>query len=648
MNVIINNEDEKFNGINSIVFYSSNDPVKILHKYSSDKITNSDFIEYGVTTLLEKSKFNSNDLINYLDDNCREIFGYDPDDLSKVVDNYILPTNSSSNTPLPSNVGFFGSKTIQKNVLIVFEAPENVDYITLREEIGLNSETCGTKDNYKIRLKLNEEETNSNKVIFITLTLETYDTPKLLVTYNIWRYDINANRNKSKYTLRNDEFFSTVSGVDLIKEKENRILIDKSSGSIVGYDNIASDTPILNKKIAKWKDNKIFNPKVVYKIGDIVEYGKYKDGEEIKPYKYISLNNNNLGNTPPFSNKWILENKFSEFLTTKVNINVFPENSAETQPSGFFSLSKNANSCVFKIKYNPGYKLDTTIPNYISSGSTSLTDYASGYEGNGFYEIRLNGDTMWRTSLLNNRSITFTLKSIDYSLYFVDSFDTTNPSSITRAVYYSNDGGNSWSSNLLPIGNTNEYRNPANVPFNSETLIKVEYEVSNHCNITQPVIASGTTGDGNEESREIEIQTDGTKYYFIDKLSYVGSTKYNVYITREVKSIRITGDLKYLEINKIFREEKYGEPIDIRFYKDTNYKSEFYVHPKVYINGKMIQWVGNGQVPSYITNPLNWNVGKFDMTTEEIQIDGRTEILYNITGTCEENYDIQIKVKNDN
>jgi hypothetical protein len=661
MNVIINNSEEKFNGINSIVFYKQENnvstAVKILHKYSNDKIVNSDFIEYGVTSLVEKSKFNSNDLIDYLDNDCKEIFGSDPDDLSKMVNNYILPTNSSSVTPPSVNYGYFGAKTIQKNVLLTFEAPEGIDCITLREDIGLKLEDCGSKDNYKIQLNLNREEVSSSKVIFITLTLETYDTPKLTVTYNIWRYDINANRNKPNYTLRNDEFYSTGNGTCIIGEKDDRLLVDKSSGTLVGYDNVPTNTPILDKKIAKWKNNKTYNPKTVYNIGDIVEYGRYKakvnNLEVLKPFRYISLRNNNIGNNPQFSNKWILEDKFTDYLTTKINISVNPANSAETYPSGFFSLSKNATSCVFKIKYNPGYELDVTDSNYVSSGGDSLTDYASGYEGDGFYEVKLNNrDTKneaesvgWRTKLLNTRSITFSLKSIDYELNIVESIDSSNPA--TKTVYYSNNNGENWTV-LQRVDN--KYKNPSGVSFNINTLIKVEYRVDSHSEITKPVIASGLTGNGIKESKELPIQTEerggNTYYYFIDKLSFVGSTTYSVSITREIHNVRITGDLKYLEINKIFIEEKYGEPIVIKFYKDTNYKTDstFLVNPKVYINGKMIQWIGRGQIPPY----LNPDHCEFTMNVQEIEIDGRTELMYIVEGICKEDYNIQIKAKNDN
>ena len=346
-------------------------------------------------------------------------------------------------------------------------------------------------------------------------------------------------------------------------------------------------------------------------------------------------------------------NKFTDYLTTKVNISVNPENSAETYPSGFFSLSKNATSCVFKIKYNPGYKLNVETPGYVSTGSYSLTDYASGYEGNGFYEVRLNNKDIgteaekvdWRTKLLETRSITFHLDSIDYELNIMENTDSSTPA--TKTVYYSNDNGNTWI--VLPRID-NKYKNPSGVSFNIDTLIKVEYSVNNHSEITEPVIASGITGDGAVESKELPIQTEerggNTYYYFIDKLSFIGSTTYIVSITREIYNTRITGDLKYLEINKIFIEEKYGDPIIIKFYKDTNYKTDstFLTNPKVYINGKMIQWVSRDQNPPYI-NPDHCD---FTMDVQEIEIDGRTELMYIVEGICKENYNIQIKVKNDN
>ena len=288
----INNGDvDNFNGINSIVFYEDNSVKKILHKYSDNKIIDSDFIEYGITELIKKSKFNSDELINYLDEESKEIIGDNPDDLSKIEDNYFLPTNSNSRSSTDPTYGYFGSKTIQKNVLIVVKVPENVDFVCLRSEIGLELDNTGDKDNYTIQMELTPDEIPFNKVIFITLTLETYDTPKLNLTYNIWRDDNNANQNKPKYSLRNDEFFSTLNNINLIEEKDNRILFDKSSGSILGYEEVVENTPILNKRINRWRNNKKYNPKTVYKLGDIVEFGR---DEENKPYEYISLRNNNI------------------------------------------------------------------------------------------------------------------------------------------------------------------------------------------------------------------------------------------------------------------------------------------------------------------------------------------------------------------
>lgn len=653
----INNSDvENFNGINSIVFYEDNSVKKILHKYSDNKIIDSDFIEYGITELIKKSKFNSDELINYLDEESKEIIGNNPDDLSKIEDNYFLPTNSNSASSTDPIYGYFGSKTIQKNVLIVVKVPENIDFVCLRSEIGLKLDNTGDKDNYTIQLELTPDEIPFNKVIFITLTLETYNTPKLNLTYNIWRDDNNANQNKPKYSLRNDEFFSTLNNINLIEEKDNRILFDKSSGSILSYEEVVENTPILNKKINRWKNNKKYNPKTVYKLGDVVEFGR---DEENKPYEYISLRNNNVGNTPCFSSKWILSNKFNDYLTTKVNINVDPEGAANIEPNGFFSLAKDATECKFQLTCNPGYVIDYDNLAFIGNTNISNQSTSQGNEHTSEVIFTTSKDDTdsngWRQKLLKERTITFKLRGRDYTIYISDVRWISK-------IEYSEDGGDNWTMVELNNQTWSEYLSGNQNKFTfsnlkgGNILIRITYQpgFSSYDELIKPVIASGKLENGSEGSKTIQIINENGSYYFIDKLSFIDRTNYQVSITKVKHQVHITGGLKYLEIDKIFIEETHGNPFTFRFYKDTNYpqtsaecdEKGFWYNPKVYLGTSFIQMIDNGS-ESVCYNPGNI---PFNMTKTKITVNGNVVDLYTVT--CNSlNGDLDIKIetkKNDN
>jgi hypothetical protein len=154
---------------------------------------------------------------------------------------------------------------------------------------------------------------------------------------------------------------------------------------------------------------------------------------------------------------------------------------------------------------------------------------------------------------------------------------------------------------------------------------------------------------------EINEEVQMTKIMeFIDKLSFIDRTNYQVSITKVKHQVHITGGLKYLEIDKIFIEETHGNPFTFQFYKDTNYpqtsaecdEKGFWYNPKVYLGTSFIQMIDNGS-ESVCYNPGNI---PFNMTKTKITVNGNVVDLYTVT--CNGlNGDLDIKIetkKNDN
>lgn len=614
-------------GINFISLYNSdNQLAKQLKKYSDDKIIDSDFIEYGITSIIDKLKFNDEELINFYDDSVINEIGTSIDSLDKIENNYFLPTitTTGSHTQTPT-LGYFGSKSMQKQVLIVFEAGEGIKYADLQYKPTETDEPITA-----IKLEFEDHEINSRKVLFISLTLETYPQTTVNVSYNIWKEDKNANRNKNQYSLRNDEFYSTNGNLAVISGDE--MLFDTATNVLVGYNNEEIQTPLLNNRKSKWESHiNVYNPKLRYNIGDVVKYGKNN---------YVSLCENNLGNTPPLSSKWMLDEAFSEFLTTKVNIFVDPTDSAEVHPSGFISLNKNTNIYTFELDNLPGFDLKTENVEYlytINSDNThlSLVDYSQIKTTDGHHEVTIQGEVVLPTTeptavpvkvniwkyILENRNITFRLTAIPYTIIINDSM----PSGVTREVRINDVVTN----NLVNI-----------TGITSKTPIKVTYNnlPQKHCEIVDPVIATGVLGDGTTLSKSIEIQKDSTgKYFFEDTISFIGKTTYKVNIAKEIRTGRVTGDLKYLEVEKIFLEVSYGDRYYVRYYKAANYKPEFKTDPDILVRKSD----GTEKLIRYQIQQVNPD------PNYQFTLDNDTGI-YTFSGTCTGDFEIKIIVKDDN
>jgi hypothetical protein len=645
------NSESKLKGVNKIVFGETT-----LTKYNEDKLVNTDLIEYGFSALIEKIKYNNNRLLDFFDDTVFDLFDQNPKELSKLENNYIFPTVSNKEDTTNS-LNYFYVATIQKKTLIVFNVPENIDKVYVYgenegETPDITLEFGPVVENpLTYEEALQSDEVTSEKTIFMTLTLSEEDPTynSVNVTYYIWKNSINSNRNKNKYSLRNDEFFSSIYSSSIISDS-SQFRIDDSTGTLLcsnAEDSIISTTPILSLKKEQWGNNNVYNPKISYKLGDIVEFGRYKDNyEDIKPYKYISLCNNNINNTPCFSSKWILEDKFSDYLMTKINIIIYPEEAASITPEGSINISKDSDLLNFQVNYKPGYKLDIDSESgyasvsFVDDPENNITDNITGVITNAYCSLSV--DKAGIDKVLSKKQIIFKFKHTEYSLRF-NTYVNSVLENIRKRVEISQDSGNTWT-----IVNGNQSGSSYDgINVDSNTLIKVtllDISSENYLKVNQPIIASGVLGEDKMSNKAIELkQTEDTlSYYFIDSPSFVERTTYTINVSSILHETRVIGDLKYLEVEKIFIETQHNKSFKVRFYKAKNYKHELLATPRVNVLDE------SGNIIATLTKTVVFNdenivltdTNKFTYTQD------RSNNIYTLeVEKAEKNYVIQLICK---
>lgn len=182
----------------------------------------------------------------------------------------------------------------------------------------------GNLDYYNIEssdyIKISEDswlslcrEITSRKILKIVISPEGFLNKVLNLSRFAWDVSKNPNRNKNKYSLRNDEFWATRDFYKL--ETDSPILKDKRSGSIISTRKVEAyeSLPILNSKLSRL--GKRFSPNKVYKESETVL---------INDYIYSSLISGNLGENPVYSNYWKVT-KYFEPGDEDVYINNYQE-----------------------------------------------------------------------------------------------------------------------------------------------------------------------------------------------------------------------------------------------------------------------------------------------------------------------------------
>lgn len=383
---------------------------KIQYQGSKSKISNMDFAEYNFSYLIEKYKFNDNFLISYLDDQSKELVGKNIDDLEKV-ESTLFPTLRQTNGTSKYNYDYFGSALIANQSFLLFETPgrennlEGYYKIELYEDVldFNNSSKCfiehelleklgdkftdinipaititlgpenivknnpenlyypydpiltSRKDELSIvdYIKL-REEINCSKVVYLYLS-KNNEILELNLAYKSWIDSNNPNRNANKYTIRNDEYFSSRNNIDILENLEDSdFWFDGNSGTLVGnseYNHL--NCPLLRRKLSKIK-NESYSPYVRYNKGDVVKYGANPLGD---PYFWESLTDNNYHNDPFTNSNWIEHTKINNFFTRRINILIYPLGAGYSIPGGSITVNSENESVEFEIQSNVGYNI---------------------------------------------------------------------------------------------------------------------------------------------------------------------------------------------------------------------------------------------------------------------------------------------------
>lgn len=422
---------------------------------SNQNFPSINFAEYDFSYLVNKYKFDNKLLITELDRTSQELIGKNIDDTSKI-ERILFPTLIDD---IEENLEYFGSMKINSRNIFFFDIPENYTKIEIYDEI-INSnldpenttfieydylELAGLYEETRVKpsiiiylgpeykllnnptnmyyeddpmKKVSTREANegiresdikysrlideilSKKVVYLLLA-----TNNAVLDFNIalsaWNSNDNPNRNKWRYNIRNDEYYSVKNNVSIV-ENNNEIYIDKKSDTILGNYAITSPCPIKTKKLNKL-NCKTFSVDDTYSLGEQViylnqvwssnvsnnignypsensaywstvnkeypsqffsPYRKYMKGEitkyliDLETNKYMiweSLVDDNINNNPLLSPSWILSKKFLDFRTHIVYINTNPNNTGSTiNPNSQITVN-SASNIIFNIEEGLGY-----------------------------------------------------------------------------------------------------------------------------------------------------------------------------------------------------------------------------------------------------------------------------------------------------
>ena len=387
----------------------------LIKYHGSDKnFPSLDFAEYNFSYFPDKYKFNNSLFLSELDYESAEIIGRDIKDTSKVGD-VLFPTLVEEETNNPYN--YFGSLIVGGRLLYFFECPEEYATIEIYESI-LSSNIIGGSEfieyeylrlsgedmsnivspaaiinlgpsnivfnnptelyypNDPMKSRANRKDENgeikeystleysrlydeitSKKVISFFLSPNS-DTLEFNVSYSAWEYSSNPLRNKWKYDLRNDEFFSILDNPNNL-DKKGDIVIDNRSGTILGNSSIPNSLcPIRENKLSKLSryQSNYYSPYRKYYKGENTIYNVPQENGIFKSYVFESLVNGNIGNDPLLSPAWILRDRFLDFLTNIIYISTNPEETGSVIDPGTQITVRGTSVVDFSISEGVGYK----------------------------------------------------------------------------------------------------------------------------------------------------------------------------------------------------------------------------------------------------------------------------------------------------
>ena len=347
---------------------------QILYHACRNNAIITDFLEYDLRAKVRKNLYNNFFKLDYLKDDLKNKLKNKLENL-ELYDSVIVPTTLRTKEEHKESA-YFGSIQLNSETnLFIIDVPEDIKYIEFY--------TGNDEDIFKeTKLELNNNDYDDDRVILVTFGPEesknysSLDYSKYMdeiysrkiiallttgsdVTINLvqnsWDNSENANRNKSNYTLRNDDFYSSKQYLSLFGEDKLNFLEDLRSGTILHstkeLKNGSEDVgPILKKKLEKAESNlanNLYNPRVTYHKGDKVFYnGKYW-------YSVSNFNNNNIPSLSP--KNWLINSLIEDYYSTIVEVKIFSENNL------IDDLTIDGNNTIYLTKYSMFINIDVQI-----------------------------------------------------------------------------------------------------------------------------------------------------------------------------------------------------------------------------------------------------------------------------------------------
>ena len=230
--------------VSTIIFRdssSSSPTMRILYKSDSDSMYNSDFVEYDFKYKVEKSNFKSSYIPDLLSPEFKSLIGNDEKDLIKF-EKALIPTYDYSEES-DSRLSYISATTINDKTVFILDVPEGYDEVWMTDDV-LDSETyIGSsatnsidQSQFQFKVTLNTEEKKARNVIGIFIGARD-DISGLNLSYRAWQENPDPARFKHLTDLRNDEYLSTIRGLNKIWSGSNTDyngFIDTRSGSLLG------------------------------------------------------------------------------------------------------------------------------------------------------------------------------------------------------------------------------------------------------------------------------------------------------------------------------------------------------------------------------------------------------------------------------
>lgn len=374
---------------------------------SSSNFPGINFAEYGFDYFPEKDKFSGRLLISDLDSSSQSLIGCEISDTDKI-EKVLFPTLVDEDTD--NFYEYFGSLLINGRMLYFFECPELYQTIEIYEDV-IDSNILGEHDKFYeynylkttgrpniispaiiINLGPDPEAWNNpedfyfdsdprkdrrnrkleyTSLEFSRLCDEIYSSKVVCfflstngnvldfnVSYASWDKNRDPARNKWKTEIRNDEYYGLLKNTHSILKSNGTGWFDTRSDTLVGTKTInQSLCPLLSNKLDRLRrtQKNYYSPYRIYSKGEITTYKVLLPSGSYEPYVVESLIQGNIGNDPLLSGAWILRDKFLDFVTNIIYIDLNPVSSGSIVNPGNQITVRGDSNFDFNITEGLGY-----------------------------------------------------------------------------------------------------------------------------------------------------------------------------------------------------------------------------------------------------------------------------------------------------